>query len=248
MMNVIIIDDEQDSLDALKYQLREHFPINILGEANSVDEGVKLVENNLDADVLFLDIEMQDGTGFDLLNLVQIKCNIPVIFTTAHESYAIKAIQYSAIDYIVKPVQSDDLKKAITNLNNRKQQTKDQISFLLDTIDKKTPITRITLPILQGYTIVDIDKLLYLEAEASYTNVFLSDGPNYCVSKNLSEFERLLADHNFIRIHRKYLVNVGVITQFSREDGGFVVLSNDKRLDISRRKLEEVNQAIMRAL
>ena len=189
--------------------------------------------------MVFLDIQMQSETGFDLLAKVK-PINFEVIFTTAHSNYAIKAFKFSAIDYLLKPIDIEDLKKAVEKVERK---VNFNISARLEQLVQNLKPSsgqnhKLALPTLDGLIFVKIEDIIYCEASSNYTQIFTFDGKKHVVSRTLKEYEELLADHDFFRIHNSFLINLNSIKKYVRGEGGYVIMSNDVSLDVSKRKKE----------
>ncbi|MTI25897.1 LytR/AlgR family response regulator transcription factor, partial [Fulvivirga kasyanovii] len=205
----------------------------------SVDEGVKAIREHR-PDMIFLDIQMQRETGFDLLNKIE-NIDFEVVFTTAHSEYAIKAFKFCAVDYLLKPIDLEELKQSIARVRDRLHQ---DISQRLEQLMKslspaQNQISKLALPTSTGLSFVRIEDILYCEAVSNYTKFFLADGSMHLVSRTLKEYDSMLSGHNFCRIHNSYLINLNAIKEYVRGEGGYVVLNNNITLDVSKRKKVE---------
>ena len=246
MLNAIIIDDERNSRNALRQKLLNHCTnVMIIAECENGEEGIENIEKKK-PDIVFLDVEMPRMNGFTMLQQLKNK-NFEVIFVTAYDHYAIKAIRYSALDYLVKPVEIDDLKNAINRVIEKMNIAKPnaRLELLLENIvSDKTKFTRIAIPTVQGLQFIKIEHIISLEASANYTKFHLCNNIKYTVSKTLKEFEDMLPSDIFIRIHNSHIINKNYVEKYIRGDGGQVVLSNGSVLDISKRKRAEFLKAI----
>jgi len=246
MLNAIIIDDERSSRNALRQKLLNHcMNVMIISECENGEEGIESIEKKK-PDIVFLDVEMPRMNGFTMLQQLKNK-NFEVIFVTAYDHYAIKAIRYSALDYLVKPVEIDDLKNAVNRAIEKRNATKPnaQIDLLLENIaHDKMKFKRIAIPTTEGLQFIKTEDILYLEASVNYTKFHLCNNTKYTVSKTLKEFEDILPSDIFIRIHNSYIINKNYVEKYIRGDGGQVVLSNGSVLDISKRKRAEFLKAI----
>ncbi len=240
MIRAIIIDDESRSLKLLINLLSDYCKeVEIIGTANNVKEGYDLIQNKM-PDVLFLDIEMQRETGFDLL----LKFNeIPfdIIFTTAFQQYALQAIKFSALDYLLKPIDVEELKLALAKVAKNKY--RNELSQKFDTLinnlkHPKSEQIQLALPSSDGLTIVQIQDIIYLRSDRQYTLFQLKSGEKIVTSKNLGEYEDLLLEHNFFRVHHSALINLNEIKKYVRGDGGLVLMSNGESIEVSKRKKE----------
>ncbi|MEP0365489.1 MAG: LytTR family DNA-binding domain-containing protein [Cyclobacteriaceae bacterium] len=238
----ILVDDETKSRTALNSFLTKYCPtIEIVGEADGVKSGLEVI-SSLNPDVLFLDIEMNDGTGFDLLEKLA-GITFEVIFVTAFNQYAIKAFRYSAIDYLLKPVNPEELVQAVTKLtdDSRISQIEQKLEALMS---NRSSIQKIAIPSMTGIRLEEVGNIMYCESDNYYTIIHLVNGERLMVSKTLKEYDKTLSEDGFIRIHQKYLVKVSEIKTYSKSEGGFVTLTDGTNLTVSRRKKEELLKAI----
>lgn len=239
MVRCIVVDDESKSRESLKILLEDFCGnADVLALCQNVEEGVNAIEKH-NPDVVFLDIQMQGETGFDLLTKVK-PINFEVIFTTAHSNYAIKAFKFSAIDYLLKPIDIEELKKAVEKVERK---VNFNISARLEQLVQNLKPSagqnhKLALPTLDGLIFVKIEEIIYCEASSNYTQIFTHDGKKHVVSRTLKEYEELLADHDFFRIHNSFLINLNSIKKYVRGEGGYVIMSNDVSLDVSKRKKE----------
>jgi two-component system LytT family response regulator len=244
MLNAILIDDEQNSLSALKEKLQEHCPqITIVAMCSSAAEGAAAIDN-LHPDIVFLDIEMPVTNGFVMLQQLTYK-NFELIFTTAYDHYAVKAIRYSALDYLVKPVEIDELKAAVLKAVEKRSHSypNPQIELLLEQLlNKKQSFLRIAIPTTEGLQFIKVEDIIYLEASINYTHIYCST-KKYIVSRTMKEYEELLPLSIFLRIHNSYIVNKTFVEKYIRGEGGQVVLSNGAVLDVSKRRKSEFLKA-----
>ena len=246
MINAIIIDDEKKSRETLNAMLNRHCPaVNVLAHADGVRTGLEAIEKH-QPDVIFLDIQMLDGSGFKLLQKVG-NINFEIIFVTAFDQYAIKAIKYSALDYLLKPIISRDLILAVEKVEKKKTRSlKDaRIKVLLENI-KSTEIhpQKIILSTIEKIHVIEVGNIIRCESDNYYTKFFFVDGKSLLVSKTLKENEEMLRDHNFIRPHKSHLVNLFYVKSFIKHDGGYIVLSDGSKVPVSRRKREKVVEII----
>ncbi len=247
-MKALIIEDEQKSREMLSEILKKYYPqIAILGLAKNVAEAVDLIEKTK-PNLLFLDISMPDGTGFDVLEKT-LGHKFDIIFTTATDKHALKAIKYSACDYLLKPIDLDELDTAIKRLEQKRSlsiPSMDNLQFLIQNLKRADDnYNKITLPTGNAFEIVPVKDIIRCEADGSYTNFFLVGGKKLMVSASLKHYEDLLPENDFIRIHHHHLVNMNHVIRFLKEDGGYAIMSDNSKLEISRRKkdafLERLN-------
>ncbi len=241
-MKVLIVDNEPDVLNALVLLIEAFCPeVNILETAVSVKTGVEKIKS-FQPDVLFLDVELDDGTGFDILNQIQTP-QFQLIFTTAHDKYAIKAFQFSALDYLLKPIDPDLLQKsmqrAVQNIKTGDLQM--QLHIMMQQLSfKKEVDKKIVLKDSNSTYFVKVEDILYCEAEGTYTKFHIDKGEPILISKNLKEYETLLEPLGFIRTHHSYLVNTERIKMYEKKEGGYLVLDTNQLIPISQRKKDFV--------
>ncbi|TDH28091.1 response regulator transcription factor [Segetibacter sp. 3557_3] len=237
----VIIDDEQNAIDVLRLLLIENCPeVQICGSTISSETGIELIRKEL-PDIVFLDIEMPKLNGFQLLEQVS-DLYFCLIFTTAYDQYALKAFKFSALDYLLKPIISDELKAAVVKVlqGGRKYQEKvDVMQQGMKSYKSCEALERIILPHARGYLFQRVDEIIYCEAYNTYTKFFLEAKPPIMISKPLAEIDDILNLSGFFRTHRQFLVNTKKIIEFVRTEGGFVVMSNGAQIPISRNKRQE---------
>lgn len=240
MINAIIVDDEINNSNYLKGLLESNLPeVKLIGVASNINDATKLI-TSLKPDLVFLDVELQTSTGFDLLNKLS-EINFSVIFTTAHQHYALKAIKFAAIDFLLKPVDTEELIQAVQKVIKLQSQNslKDNMSVLLEGIRLQNRLTKIAISTLSSILVIEIKDIVYCQADGPYTHFFLKDS-KITSSKHLKEYEMLLEEYGFYRIHKSFLVNLAEIKKYSRSDGGFVIMSNGDKVDVSEKKKEEL--------
>lgn len=233
MLTTIIIDDEAPARNVLKEMIEATgLPVTILAMAEDVPGGVKAI-NKYNPDFIFLDIEMPQYNGFQLLDFFD-TIHFDIIFATAYSEYAVQAFQVSAVDYLVKPIQLDYLISAIERVQQNQHATKERYDVLKKNNAAKE-IQRLALPVTNGLLFADINDIIYIEAEGSYCNFHFADGRKILVSRKIKEFETLLQPTgDFFRTHRSYIINLNKIKQYVKSDGGYIVMSNNKSVSISR--------------
>lgn len=239
MIRCILVDDEVKNLEHLRILLQDFCQnVEVLAACQTVDEALSAIHSQK-PDVVFLDIQMQRETGFDLLTRVE-HVDFHVIFITAYSEYAIKAIRFSAIDYLLKPIDIEELKRALAKVENKvNNDMAGRLEQLFQNLRPKNGQThKLAIPIADGLEFVNIKTILYCEASSNYTQIFLNDGKKYVVSRTLKEYEELLAEHEFFRIHNSFVINLNAIKKYVRGDGGYVIMNNDVTLDVSKRRKE----------
>src|SRR5690606_15427237 len=211
--------------------------IEAIPAGENVKSGIKAIEE-YNPDIVFLDIQMPDGTGFDLLNAIPDK-NFEVIFITAHEEFAIKAIKFSALDYILKPVDPEELRGAVEKALNSMSENKDQSQFeALNHNIVPQQKRRLVLKTQESVHVVDLDQIIRCESDRNYTSFFLTEGRKILVSKTLKEFESLLVGHNFIRVQQSHLINLDYVDRYNKGNGGSVVMRDGSEVPLSPAKRE----------
>ncbi|WP_339836566.1 LytTR family DNA-binding domain-containing protein [uncultured Flavobacterium sp.] len=250
MIKAILIDDDQNLREGMKGLLERFAPnIEIIGEADSVATGFEAMDT-LKPQVVFLDIQLNDGTGFDILEQLaakngNIKSNI--VFITAHEQYAIKAFRFSALDFLLKPVDPDELQKVIVKIESVLEKTNDyaHIDLLLENIRKKVDnFKRIALSTSDGIHLFDVSDIIRCENEDNYTKFYIKNSKPVMISKTLKEYEELLTEHGFERIHQSHLINLNYLKSYIKKDGGYVIMADESHLPISQRKRERLQEIL----
>lgn len=240
MLRALLVDDENKSRESLKILLEDFCEnVEVVGMASSVKEALELFEKS-NPDVVFLDIRINKETGFDFLSQVKYH-DFQVIFTTAYSEYAIDAIKFSALDYLLKPINIEQLREAIAKAEKAIKQTsfKDKIEFLLQNFKAdNTENFKLVLPTADGLMFINFKDVLYCEASGNYTIFHMRDGKKYIVSKTLKEYDELLTGYHFFRIHNSFLINLREIKKYVKGEGGYVIMSNEQYLDVSKRKKE----------
>lgn len=249
MITALLIDDDSNLRNGMKSLLARYAPeIRIIGEADSVETGVSLLLQN-PPQVVFLDIHLGDGSGFDLLEAVNQrgKLNSQIVFITAHEQYAIKAFRFSALDFLLKPVDPEELQKVIEKLKQviDKNDNVAHIDLLLENIRKKTDhFKRIALSNSDGIHLFEVSDIIRCESEDNYTKFYIKNSKPILISKTLKEYEELLAAHGFERIHQSHLINLAYLKSYIKKDGGYVIMADSANLPISQRKKERLQELL----
>lgn len=248
MLKAVIIDDEKRSRESLELLVRESCKdVEVVALADSVASGIETV-NEHKPDLLFLDIELQDGTGFDVLEGLN-KHHFHVVFTTAFENYALRALKLSAVDYLLKPINQEELVQAVDKAQNKMQKEDKDKNFelLLQNLQSSTGKHKIALPTSDGLTFINVNDIIRCQADGSYTHFFFKDRKKILVSKKIKEYEELLSPYNFVRVHHSHLVNLDEVTKYVRGDGGYVVMSDGETVYVSKRKKEDFMSALNKA-
>lgn len=238
MIRAVIVDDEQEGRNTLNNMLGSFCKqIEIVGTAENVSKGVAIVRKTK-PDLIFLDIQMPDGTGFDMLEQVN-DINFRVIFVTAYDQYALKAIKFSALDYLLKPVEPQQLIDAVLKVKDSDSDF-GMISKQISTLFRnKNGFERITLPTFEGIRFIVLKDIIRCEADNNYTNFFLSSGEKVLVTRTLKEYDEALSGLDFIRVHQSHLVNSKYIDRYIKGEGGSVIMTDGSHVEVSRRRKEE---------
>jgi two-component system LytT family response regulator len=240
----ILVDDIPSALQLLENDIEQKHPsITVIGKAKSVVEAAKLLRKG-EPDILFLDIMLGDGTGFDVLEIFP-NLRSKIIFVTASDEYAIRAFKFAAIDYVLKPYSNEDLSTAIEKATQQIQPDKQQLSVLKDSIasPNQRP-NKISLHTLDKIIVVELNDIVRCKSDNNYTEFFFQDGTKILVTKTLKTFADLLKNYQFLRVHQSHLVNVSYVKAFIKSDGGYLVLKDKNTVSVSVRKRAEVIGAL----
>lgn len=241
MLQAIIVDDESRSRDTLRKFVQEFCTeeVSVVATAESVDTALEAIVTHPGVDLLFLDIEMNRETGFDLLRRFG-EIPFEVIFTTAHEGYALKAIKTCAIDYLLKPIDSKELQLAVSKVQDKRSKASFHQRFEAFMTNMQHPAKRekqqIAVATAEGLLFLNVVDILRCQADGAYTSFHLKSGAKVFVSKNLKEYEGLLAEYDFFRVHHSFIINMNEIKKYVRGEGGYVIMSDDFMVDVSKRK------------
>jgi two-component system, LytTR family, response regulator len=250
MIKIIIIDDEISAINVLSLLLKKKCrdDVQIVATTNSPAEGRILIEQHK-PDLVFLDIEMPGMTGIDLIRSIQ-NPNFHIVFVTAYDTYAIEAFELSAIDYLLKPIGADKVERVINkikeNIRNHQVQMHEHLKQLerILFLHSNNNDNKIAVGMADKIVFVNIPDIIYCEAQGNYTTIILYDGKKILASKILGDFENQLAGKNFFRIHHSYLINMNRVKEFQRHEGGYVMMENNVKLDVSQRKRKDFLDAI----
>jgi len=239
-MKAILIDDEKHALKSLEYEIEQVCPqLEVVCKINDPRKAKELIEK-WKPDLIFLDIEMPWMSGFDLLQSLD-QLDFEIIFVTAYDQYAIKAFKFSAIDYLLKPVDMDELKTAVNKVMLKKTSfNSDHLKALMDNLsNKKEAVKKIVLPTSEGLEFIQIENIVRCQSESNYSRIFLLDSREIFLAKTLKEIEALLQDNGFFRIHNSHLISEKYITKYIASEGGFVMMKDGRKVPISRSKKSE---------
>jgi two-component system LytT family response regulator len=239
MLNSIIIDDEPFCCEVLSTLLERYCKdINVVAVCNSGTEALKVI-HKLHPDLVFLDVEMPIMNGFDMLEQLP-DIHFDLIFTTGYDQYALKAFRFSAIDYLLKPIDREDLQKAVQKVIQRSSKPlAQQIELLLQKVHQPAAaINKIAMPTIEGLQMIPVDSIISCESDSNYTVLLLKNKQKTVVSRTLKEIEEMLEGHSFARVHHSYLVNLNEINKYMKGEGGYLVMSDGSIVDVSRSKKE----------
>jgi two-component system LytT family response regulator len=237
MIKAVLIDDIPAAIKMLESDLQTHCPeIEVIGKAASVVSAAKLLRE-MKPEVVFLDIELEDGNAFDLLQILP-EINFKIIFVTASDKYAIRAFRFSAIDYLLKPIDIDELKAAVQKIKN--YDSKEKIDVLLDHWSNKNVSDRIALHSNDEIKIVNLLDIVRCESDNNYTNFYFVNKGRFLVTRTLKSYDQLLSESGFIRVHQSHLVNIKHIKSYVKTDGGYLLMSDQSRVPVAVRKKAEV--------
>lgn len=238
-MNIAILDDELHAVESLVLHLGSLFPeMPVVYKSTKPLEAVEALKR-LEIDILFLDVEMPAMNGFDLLEQLE-ALPFHVIFTTAYSQYAVKAFKAQAVDYLLKPIDEEELREAVNQCikrENSQQRNETEISQLLEHLKKEGMLkNKIAIPTADGLEFLDVSTIVYCQSQSNYTNIFTEEGRSLLISRTLKDVEKSLEKFSFVRVHQSYLINPNYMEKYSRNDGGFIIMSNKQRIPISNAK------------
>lgn len=238
-MKTVIIDDEEKSRKTIRNFIGKYAPeLTLVGEADGVETGIALIEN-VKPELVFLDVQMGDGTGFELLGRLAFD-DFKLIFCTSFEQYAIKAFRFSALDFILKPIDPDIFKSAIERV--KKYSSDKACRDVLSQNEKK--LSQLALRSSEKISIVKLDDIVRCESSINYTQFILRDGTKTLVTKTLKEYDDLLTPHGFLRIHKSHLINLNAVVRYIKGEGGWIELTDGVKIEVSRRKKDLLLDAI----
>ena len=246
MIKAIIVDDESDCCETIATLLETYCPgVQITGIYHNGAEALPGILRQ-QPDLVFLDVEMPKMNGFEMLEQLP-AINFDIIFTTSYDQYALKAIRFSAIDYLLKPVDRQELQKAVQKLIHRSRRTiSKQVEILMQKIHHPSKlISKIALPTMTGLQMIPIDSIISCESESNYTTLLLKGNKKLIVSATLKEIEEMLEDHSFARVHRSYLVNLNEVEKYVKGEGGYLIMSDGSTIDVSRSRKEALIRKLL---
>ncbi len=247
----VIIDDEEGARESLANILTKYFPeVSVLAKADSAKKGLEIILEH-HPELVFLDIEMPNGNAFDLLSspVLGDKINFDVIFITAFDHYAIRAIKFSALDYLLKPIDVDDLREALQRHASKKKEKNffnEKLNVLLNNIrNEKTGANRqVAIPDIEGLTFIPLNDIIRCESDGNYTLIYISGGKKILSSKSLTDYDEIFSLEKFFRVHRSHLINIQHIKKYFRGEGGYVLMSDNSQIEVSRRKKNEFMERV----
>ena len=241
MLKAILIDDEIDCVQLLALQLKEHCPgVQVIGQYTTPEEGLQAIRTQ-NPDMVFLDVEMPRMNGFQLLEQIE-NVAFSLIFVTAYNEFALKAFRYSALDYLLKPLNISQLCEAVRKAENRQPIDQHQLSLLRYQLKEGKLPSKFAVPTQHGVIFVELSDLIYCEADSNYTRLVLSTGKTHLLSKTLRYVQEILEERNFLRVHRQYLINLEHIKSYHKGDGSYLVLTGDISIPVAKNQKERLIQ------
>ncbi len=235
MLTAVIVDDEAYCSETLSMLLNKYCPdVHLLAVCNSGEEALKQIQAK-QPQLVFLDIEMPHMNGFELLEELP-EIDFELIFTTSYDQYAIKAIRFSALDYLLKPIDREDLVKAVQKANQRQHKPlPQQLEILLQKLHQPAaPVLKIAFPTMEGLLMIAIDSIISIESDSNYTIIFQKNKQKTIASRTLKEVEEILEEHAFLRVHNSYIVNLNEVSKYIKGEGGYLIMSDGSKIDVSR--------------
>lgn len=248
MIRAMIIDDEQWAIDSLKWELEKFCPeITVVNSFTSPIEAIRAIDT-VKPDCIFLDIEMPELDGFQLLKQLKYH-HFDLVITTAYSQYAIKAFKENAVNYLLKPIDPEDLIETVERivLNHKNDQLGENFEHILENVIKKADFSRsqrVPLPLLNKVVMVELNNIIYCKADGNYTHVFMQNGKKYLLSKTIKTFFETVSSDVFLRVHKSFVVNTNYIEEYTRGDGGELLMSNKQSIPVSRSHKDELLQLL----
>jgi len=236
ILRAIIVDDEPYCCEALAILLEDCRDVEIIEVCHDAEDALAAIRKH-SPDLVFLDVEMPRMNGFEMLEQLS-SVDFEIIFTTSYDQYALKAIRFSAIDYLLKPVDEEELLAAVKKVLQRSQKPMaQQLEILMQKLHQPaTPISRIAMPTMEGLQMIAVDSIISCESDSNYTILHLKNNKKLIVSRTLKEIDELLEDHSFVRVHRCYLANLNEVEKYVKGEGGYLVMSDGTSIDVARNK------------
>jgi two-component system, LytTR family, response regulator len=245
MIKAIIVDDEMHCRKTLSILLKEYCPdVQVIDQCDNGEDGTEAIKK-LKPDLVFLDIEMPRMNGFEMLEQFS-EISFAVVFTTGYDQYAIKAFRFSALDYLLKPIDHEELKKAVEKVSKHSPSLlPQQLEILLQKLQHKpSAINKIALPTMEGLQMIPVDSIISCASDRNYTSVLLKSKQKIIVSRILKDIEEMLDEYAFLRVHHSYIVNLNEVTKYVKGEGGYVVMSDGSSVDVSRSRKEILLQKL----
>ena len=241
MLKAILIDDEPDCVRLLAHELAVHCPqVQVIGQTTSSEDGLRLIQV-LQPDVVFLDIEMPRLNGFQLLEKLG-SISFSLIFVTAYNEFAVKAFRFSALDYLLKPIDSEDLQQAVRKAERQQRIDARQVDILRSQLHSHQLADKIAVPYQQGIIFLPINEVIYCESDSNYTKVVATQNRHYLLTRTLREVQEVLEERNFLRVHRQYVINLDHIKLFMKGEGAYLVMTNEVSIPVARNQKEKLIQ------
>lgn len=245
-LNALIIDDEEHCREALEHLIKDDFPeIRLVEVCTNPKDGITAIIKH-DPDLVFLDVEMPGMTGFELLQQLP-EINFDLIFSTAYDKYAVRAFKASALDFLLKPVDKDALTASLAKIRAKQKKLSPlkQLEVLYENIKQShDAFKKIVVPTITGFEYVNVKDIIRLESDSNYTTLFFNNQTKVFVAKTLKDFEEILAEHHFFRVHNSHLINLRFMKRYVRGEGGTAIMEDGKEVEISRRRKEEFLKAL----
>ncbi|MDO1451409.1 LytTR family DNA-binding domain-containing protein [Rhodocytophaga aerolata] len=239
MLKAIIIDDEPDCVALMALQLKAHCPgVRVVLQTTQPEEGLEAIRD-MEPDLVFLDVEMPRMNGFSLLEKLD-EIPLGLIFVTAYNEFALKAFRFSALDYLLKPINSTHLCEAVRKAEKRQRTDSRQLDMLRYQLKEGQLPSKIAVPFQSGVVFVELKELVYCQADSNYTRLFLTNGKNYLLSKTLRDVQEVLEERNFLRVHRQYLINLEHIKMYHKGDGSYLVMTGDVTLPLAKNQKDRL--------
>ena len=239
MLKAILIDDEPNSVKLLSLQLQEHCPqVEVVAKCTSSTQGLECIES-IKPDIVFLDIEMPIMNGFQLLEKLD-EINFCLVFVTAYDAFALKAFRFSALDYLLKPIEKEALKEAVRKAEKQHRVDEKQIDMLKTQIHSGQLPQKLAVPYSGGILFIELKEIVFCEADSNYTKIVLTSGKSLLLTKTLRDVQEFLQERNFQRVHRQYLINLDHIKEYVRGEGNYLIMSNNVNIPVSRNQKEEL--------
>lgn len=246
-LSVVLVDDETSAISNLTHLIEAYCEgVRIAGTAGNSTEGIRVIQET-SPDLVFLDIEMPGGNGFDLLECFP-RRSFDVIFVTSYNQHAIKAFRYSAVDYLLKPVDIDNLMQSVDRVLQQRQRgiTGDSLTGLYANLHLPVPV-KLGVATTEGKIYLDIQEIIRIEADGSYSTIYLKNGHKQLVSRNIGEYEELLEDQHFLRVHNSHLINLLAVSRYTKQDGGWIIMNDRSEIPLSRRR-KELFESLMKTI